>query len=136
LGGDELSSGEESAVVGGVSGRLRSIHRAGRKRKGWRSFPASRRSSGRLLAAVEGDGHGELCRLLEENTGRRSQGERKEKGGALHGVAGVSRESSRPRLGKQEVAGDGQRASTQVLFVSVKKTKGKFAHNPLALQVF
>jgi hypothetical protein len=62
LGGDELSSGEESAVVVGVSGRLSSIRRAGRKRKGWQSFPASRRSSGRLLAAAEGDDHGGTCR--------------------------------------------------------------------------
>jgi hypothetical protein len=92
LGGDELRSGEESTVVGGVSGRLRSIRRAGRKMNGWQSFPASRQSSGRLLAAVLGGGHGGRARA---HVGKQREGKSmraRDRGG----VRGEKRASGAP----------------------------------------
>jgi hypothetical protein len=56
--------------VGGVSGGFGSISRAGRKRTGWRTFPASRRGRGRRLAAAAANG---LLRSLRACTGKRNR---------------------------------------------------------------
>jgi hypothetical protein len=101
LGGDELRSGEESAVVGGVSWQLRSIRRAGRKMKGWRSFPASWRSSGRLLAAVLGGGHGGRARAHVRKQREGKSMRARERGG----VRGEKRPSGAPL--SSELGNDG-----------------------------
>jgi hypothetical protein len=48
----------ETAAIAATSALLGSIPLGRRWRKMWRCFPASRRGSGRLLAAAEDDGHG------------------------------------------------------------------------------
>jgi hypothetical protein len=59
-GGGEFGGGELGSPARNPAKRrrLRAIPWAGRKREVWRSFLASQRGSGRLLAAAEDDGHG------------------------------------------------------------------------------
>jgi hypothetical protein len=58
---------------GGYPDDLGPIRLAGRKREVWQSFPASQRSSGRLLAAAGGDGHGGVLGVCEFVHGREGE---------------------------------------------------------------
>jgi hypothetical protein len=83
----------ETAASGGDSGHPGPIRLAGRKRKARRCCLACRRGSGRLLAAAEGDGHGDIS-VQRENHGEKresGQGGREKKGGFFVAFNGVFR---------------------------------------------
>jgi hypothetical protein len=70
FGGGVVGTCRETAAMASTPALLGSIRLAGKKREVWRSFPASQRSSGRLLAAAEDDGHGSVLGVCEVTHGR------------------------------------------------------------------
>jgi hypothetical protein len=85
---------------GGYSGDHGPIPAAGKKRRARWSFSASQRSSGRLLAAAEDDGHDGcsvtgsfFSREREQRKGRGQRGRKKDGGGVVASI-GISRGSS------------------------------------------
>jgi hypothetical protein len=65
FGGGDVGTYRETTVIASTPALLGSIRLARRKREVWRSFLASQRSSGRLLAAAEDDGHGGMLGACE-----------------------------------------------------------------------
>jgi hypothetical protein len=137
LGGDELRSGEESAVVGGVSGRLRSIRRVGRMRAALGTFSVPQWSGG----ALEGDPRwqpGRGCPV----TGRRAQeGEeaKEREGKGRRGASWLQVTSPGGSSVVQVQAGggniNGQRAPRSYS-LSQRRRQKRFVNKSSALQIF
>jgi hypothetical protein len=95
------------AAMASTPALLGSIRLAGKKRKVWQSFPASQRSSKRLLAAAEDDGHGGVLVVCEVTHRREREGELEREGKEEGGLCGVQQRLQRGsphHQDKQEVA--------------------------------
>jgi hypothetical protein len=135
----ELGACRENGDVGDDSGHPASIPSMGRKRAARRNFPASWRSSGRLLVVAEDDDHGGSCGCSAGRAQERERVSPREKGkeGGLRGVGEQLQGVLLGGLGgKQEVALGHLGASTQVFPRTQRRRQGEFADSPLGFGVF